>query len=162
MSALIIVIITITLMVFANALYVGAEFATVSSRKTRINQMASEGNHLAKTLLPIVEDRKALDNYVAACQVGITVSSLVLGAYGQNTVAVMLAPLLTSLGNMAEAAAFSISATAVLIFLTILQVVMGELFPKSIAIQYPEKTALMTVIPMKWSLVIFRYVLYAP
>ena len=68
----------------------------------------------------------------------------------------MLAPLLTNLGHMAEAAAFSISATAVLIFLTILQVVMGELFPKSIAIQYPEKMALMTVVPMKWSLVLFR------
>jgi CBS domain containing-hemolysin-like protein len=156
MSVLIIIIITITLMVLANALYVGAEFATVSARKTRINQMAGEGNRLAKLLLPIVEDRKALDNYVAACQVGITVSSLVLGAYGQSTVASMLAPLLASLGNLAKPVAFSISATTVLIFLTILQVVMGELFPKSIAIQYPEKMALLTVIPMKWSLVIFR------
>ena len=106
-------IITITLMVLANALYVGAEFATVSARKTRINQMASEGNRLAKLLLPIVEDRKALDNYVAACQVGITVSSLVLGAYGQSTVATMLAPLLADLGNLAKPVAFSISATTV-------------------------------------------------
>ncbi|MFC1975876.1 hemolysin family protein [Chloroflexota bacterium] len=156
MSALILIILTITLMVFANAFYVAAEFATVSARKTRINQMAGQDNRLAKTLMPIVEDRQALDNYIAACQVGITVSSLVLGAYGQNTVAVMLAPLLARLGNLADAAAYSISVTSVLIFLTILQVVMGELFPKSIAIQYPEKMALMVVVPMKWSLVIFR------
>ena len=155
MSVLIIIVITITLMVFANALYVGAEFATVSARKTRINRMASEGNRLAKLLLPIVEDRQALDNYIAACQVGITVSSLVLGAYGQSTVATMLAPLLTRLGNLAEPIAFSISATTVLILLTILQVMMGELFPKSIAIQYPEKMALLAVVPTKWSLIIF-------
>jgi len=156
MSLFILVILTITLLVFANAFYVAAEFATVSARKTRISQMAGEDNRLAKTLLPIVEDRQALDNYVAACQVGITVSSLMLGAYGQNTVATMLTPLLVHLGNLADTVAYSISAITVLIFLTILQVVMGELFPKSIAIQYPERMALMVVEPMKWSLAVFK------
>ena len=156
MSTLIFVIITITLMVSANALYVAAEFATVSARKTRLTQMAGSGNRLAAMLLPYVEDHKALDNYIAACQVGITVSSLVLGAYGQSTVATLLAPILAKLGNLAEPVAFSISATVVLILLTILQVVMGELFPKSVAIQYPEQLALATVLPMKWSLLIFR------
>ncbi|MBN1218641.1 MAG: HlyC/CorC family transporter [Anaerolineae bacterium] len=156
MSTLIFVVITIALMVFANALYVAAEFATVSSRETRLSQMASEGNRLAQILLPVVEDRKSLDTYIAACQVGITLSSLVLGAYGQNTVATLLAPLLAKLGNLAETAAYSISATVVLIFLTFVQVVLGELFPKSIAIQYPEKMALLVALPMTWSLVIFR------
>lgn len=142
--------------VLATALYVAAEFATVSARRTRINQMAGSGNSLARQLLPIMEDSKALDDYVAACQVGITISSLVLGAYGQNTVAPALTPLLLSLTNLAEPAAYSISATTVLIVLTILAVVLGELFPKSIAIQYPEEMALATILPMKWSLVIFR------
>jgi len=91
MSA-IIIIITISLMVSANALYVAAEFATISARKTRIVQMADEGHPLAKILLPTLEDTNALDAYVAACQIGITISSLVLGAYGQNTVAQLLAP----------------------------------------------------------------------
>ena len=156
MSTLIFVIITITLMVSANALYVAAEFAAVSARKTRLTQMAGSGNRLAAMLLPYVEDHKALDNYIAACQIGITLSSLVLGAYGQSTVATLLAPILAKLGNLAEPVAFSISATTVLILLTILQVVMGELFPKSVAIQYPEQLALATVLPMKWSLLIFR------
>ena len=102
MSVIILVILTITLMILANAFYVAAEFATVSARKTRIVQMAVEGNRLAKTLLPIVDNRPALDNYVAACQVGITISSLVLGAYGQNTVANLLAPVLAYLGGFAE------------------------------------------------------------
>jgi len=156
MSAIILVILTITLMILANAFYVAAEFATVSARKTRIAQMAVEGNRLAKTLLPIVDHRPALDNYVAACQVGITISSLVLGAYGQNTVANLLAPVLAYLGGFAEPVAYSISAIGVLLILTTLQVVMGELFPKSIAIQYPEKMALGVVVPMKWSLFVFK------
>jgi CBS domain containing-hemolysin-like protein len=143
-------------MILANAFYVAAEFATVSARKTRIVQMAVEGNRLAKILLPIVDNRTALDNYVAACQVGITISSLVLGAYGQNTVARLLAPVLVYFGGFAEPLAYSISAIAVLIILTTLQVVMGELFPKSIAIQYPEKMALGVVVPMKWSLFVFK------
>jgi CBS domain containing-hemolysin-like protein len=143
-------------MILANGFYVAAEFATVSARKTRIAQMADNGDGMAKRLLPIVDDRTALDNYVAACQVGITISSLVLGAYGQNTVAYLLAPVLTYLGGFAEPVAYSISAISVLIILTTLQVVMGELFPKSIAIQYPEKMALWLVIPMKWSLFIFK------
>ena len=150
------IIATISLLIFFNGLYVAAEFATVSARRTRIVQLASDGNRLARMLLPIVEDSKALDNYVAACQIGITISSLVLGAYGQSTVAVVLAALLVSLGGMAEAAAFSISATVVLILLTTLQVILGELFPKSVGLIYPEKLALLTVIPLKWSLVLFR------
>ena len=94
MSTILFVIITIAVMVLANALYVTAEFATVSSRKTRLVQLAGSGNRLASLLLPYVENPKALDNYIAACQVGITLSSLVLGAYGQSTVAVLLAPIL--------------------------------------------------------------------
>jgi len=156
MLSLIVIIITIGLMVFANALYVTAEFAAVSARKTRLTQMAGTGNRLASILLPYVENHKALDNYIAACQVGITVSSLVLGAYGQSTVAAYLAPILANLGNLAEPVALSISATGVLILLTILQVVLGELFPKSVALQYPEQLALITVLPMKWSLFVFR------
>jgi len=155
MLALILVVFTVALMVFFNGLYVAAEFATVSARRTRLIQMANSGNRLAQMLQPIIEDTKALDHYVAACQVGITLSSLILGAYGQSTIASTLAPMLADLGDLAQPAALSISVTAVLIILTTLQVVLGELFPKSVAILYPEKLALITAIPMKWSLTIF-------
>lgn len=156
MTAAIIIVVTISLMIFANGLYVAAEFSTISSRKTRLMQMADTGNRLARLLEPILADRKALDTYVAACQIGITISSLVLGAYGQNVVASALTPLLVEFGNLADAAALSISASVVLLFLTTLQVVLGELFPKSVAIQYPEQVALFAVVPMRWSLVLFR------
>lgn len=165
------IIVGIVALILINALYVTAEFGTVAARKTRISQMAGSGNRLAKLLLPIMEDSQALDHYVAACQVGITVSSLALGAVGQGVIAVRLVaplvnllislePLWTALGlsaaNVATAAAHSIAATGVLLLLTMLQVVLGELFPKSVAIQYPEKVALLTVVPMRWSLALLR------
>lgn len=163
MSTIIVIVATVSLMIFFNGLYVAAEFATVSARRTRINHLAGQGNRLAQALLPIIEDSKALDRYVAACQLGITLSSLVLGAYGQNVIASRLvAPLTGLLGQfdmstaVAEPAAQSISATGVLIFLTFLQVIMGELFPKSVAVQYPETVALGVVWPMRWSLFLFR------
>jgi len=145
-------------MVFATAFYVAAEFSSISARKTRIIQLANEGNFAAKMLQPIVEHNVRLDQYVAASQVGISISSLILGAYGQNTVAAAIAPLLVAwgIGNLTPALALSISVTGVLVFLTILQVVLGELLPKSLTIQYPERVALATVMPMKWSLAIFR------
>lgn len=139
-------------MIVVNALYVAGEFATVSARKSRVTQAAADGNRMAKILLPIVEDSHKLDNYIAASQVGITLSSIVLGIYGQRTIAPALEPLLIRLPIVDnEVAAAGIASTLVLIILTILQVVLGELVPKTIAIQYPERTAYATVLPMKWS-----------
>ena len=171
-SSVILIIATVALMIFFNALYVAAEFATVSARRTRISQLAGQGNRMAQLLLPIMEDSQALDNYVAACQVGITISSLVVGAYGQNVIAARLVgplaavmdwlgPLLARWGigsttAVTEAAAESVAVIVVLIMITILQVIMGELLPKSVAIQFPERVALALVVPMKWSLVVLR------
>lgn len=157
----------ISIMVFFNALYVAGEFSTVASRKTRVSQMAAGGNLLARQLLPFLESTKLLDRYVAACQLGITLSSLVLGAYGQNVLALFLVTPLTALGDwlatqgievgfLTEAAARSIAITVTLILLTMLQVIIGELLPKSVAIQYPERLALAVVYPVKWSIFLFR------
>ena len=166
----IVIIATVTLMVFFNALYVAAEFATVSSRRTKISQLAGQGNRLAQSLVPIIEDSKALDRYVAACQIGITISSLVLGAYGQNVLSVGLAepisallsrfPTVVSFLNGDSSAATlvlarSISTTVVLFVITTIQVIMGELFPKSVAIQYPERVAMGVVWPLRISLKLF-------
>jgi CBS domain containing-hemolysin-like protein len=149
---------TISVMVFATAFYVAAEFGSISARKTRILQQANEGSYSAKLLLPILESNVTLDKYVATSQVGISISSLILGAYGQNTVAPAIVPALTRLGldYFTEAIALSISVTGVLIFLTILQVIMGELIPKSLTIQFPERVAMLTVVPMVWSMHLFH------
>lgn len=143
-------IITIAAMIGFNALYVAAEFATVAARKTKIAQMAAEGNRAAQTLLPYMEDSKELDRYVAACQLGITISSLVLGAYGQN----VMAP---ALDGAAAWITTGVAATAVLVINTTLQVVLGELLPKSVAVQYSERVSLAVARPMIWSLRVLKY-----
>lgn len=148
---LISIIITVTLMIALNALYVAGEFSTVSARKSRIVQMANSGNRLARMILPVLEDHHKLDNYIAASQVGITLSSVVLGIYAQREIAPLIEPLLASLPFVSELAAAGVAYIIVLLVLTTLQVVLGELVPKTIAIQYPERTALWTAIPMRWS-----------
>ncbi|MEI2421198.1 CNNM domain-containing protein, partial [Arthrospira platensis SPKY2] len=121
-----ILILIIVILIGLNALYVAAEFATISARRSRIQQLAEEeDSQAARLLLPFVQDVKQLDTYVATCQVGITISSLVLGFYGQASLTQLLIPLLSNLGLFSEAAAASIATAVVLISLTMLQVVMG-------------------------------------
>ena len=135
MTTVLLIFAVLTLLIFLNALYVAGEFSAVSSRRTRISQLAGSGNRFAKMLLPIVEDSRAIDRYVAACQLGITASSLILGAYGTNVIAVRLiepiayileriAPRLGGLGiasqDVASAIATTIAVTGVLLFLTFL------------------------------------------
>jgi CBS domain containing-hemolysin-like protein len=143
-------------LILVNALYVAAEFAAVSVRRSRIQQLAADGNVLAGWLLPVLESPKSLDRYIAACQIGITLSSLVLGAYAQSTIAVWLTPWFAALGSMQPVAAQSTSAVVVLLTLTVAQVVFAELVPKSLALQYPTQTSLYTFIPMLGSLWIYR------
>jgi CBS domain containing-hemolysin-like protein len=160
MGAFLIPVVVTTAMILATTLYVAAEFATVSARRHRISQQATAGNRLARLLEPVLADPHQLDTYIAACQLGITASSLILGFYGQSTIATALAPLLVQLGGLQELAAQSLAATVVLLGLTILQVVLGELVPKSVALRYPERLALITVIPMRWSVTLFRPLIF--
>jgi len=149
----------IVALILINALYVAAEFAAVSVRRSRLQQQAEEGNKLAKRLLPIILDGAQLDRYIAACQIGITISSLVLGAYGQATLAKDLTPLFERFGGLQVAAAQSTAALVVLVILTVLQMVFGELVPKSIALEFPTATARYTVLPMLWSLRLMRWLI---
>jgi CBS domain containing-hemolysin-like protein len=147
----------VTFLIFVNALYVAAEFGAVSVRRSRIQELAGGGNWLAGLLLPVVQSPAALDRYVATCQIGITLSSLVLGAYGQATLAEALTPLLTEWGRMQPLVAESAAALIVLTVLTALQVVIGELVPKSLALQHPTTVSLYAVLPMRWSIALLRW-----
>jgi CBS domain containing-hemolysin-like protein len=154
MSTVLLVIVVTVVMIALTALYVAAELATVSARKAKIQQQAAAGNRFAIMLAPIIADSRQLDTAIAASQLGITAASLVLGSYGQSTIAGMLTPLFVGLGG--EALASSLSTIIVLVALTTLSVVLGELVPKSIALRYPEQTALATVLPIRWSAMLFR------
>ena len=158
------IVLIVSLLIFFNAMYVAAEFATVSARRTRVSQMAGEGDRMAQQLLPIMENSHLLDNYVAACQIGITISSLAIGVYGENQIAPLVASALAYLpfgmGGELTAVSHTIARFSVLAFITTLQVIMGELFPKSIAVQYPERVARALVVPMRFSLLVLRPLIF--
>lgn len=142
----------ILLLIAANALYVAAEFAAVGVRRSRLRERAANrGGRLAKRLLHVVEDTSRLDRYIATCQVGITLSSLLLGAYGQVALTPSLAPVLADRFGASPATSVSVAALLVLATLTGLQVVLGELVPKSLALQFPTRTAIATFAPVHWS-----------
>jgi CBS domain containing-hemolysin-like protein len=138
-------------LILVTALYVAAEFAVVTVRPSRVQARAEEGSTLARTLLPILTDPHQLDRYIAASQIGITISSLVLGAYGQAALSGAVAPLLERYAGMDPESAHSTAAVVILIVLTLLAMILGELIPKSLALHAPTKVALWTVLPMQWS-----------
>ncbi|NIV39893.1 MAG: DUF21 domain-containing protein, partial [Anaerolineae bacterium] len=114
MVTALLILLIVSLMVFLNALYVAGEFSAVSARKTRIVQLAEEGNGLAKRLLPVLQDPHKLDNYIAASQVGITLSSIVLGIYGEQQIAPLIAPLIARLPfGLDSSAAGTVAATGI-------------------------------------------------
>lgn len=114
------------------------------SRRRRKRGGASAGK-----LLKILRDPKALDNYVAACQIGITLSSIAAGAYGQAQLTPVLEPYLGAAGRTA-------AIVLVLIAITGVQVILGELLPKTVALRYPERLAMATMFPMQISQWLFR------
>src|SRR6187401_926653 len=84
----------LTALILANSLYVVAEFGAVGVQRSRIRRLADEHHLLARLLLPFLESPAALDRYVGVSQIGITLSSLLLGAYAQATISVAVVPLL--------------------------------------------------------------------
>ncbi len=137
----------IALLLFSNGFFVAAEFSMVSVRKTRITQLTNEGNLSAKVALEAVKD---LDKFIAAVQLGVTISSIGLGWVGEATLVRMVEPLFQFLpANYQLTAAHTISITIAFSLITVLHVVIGELMPKSIALQFPERTSLFIALPMK-------------
>jgi CBS domain containing-hemolysin-like protein len=146
-SALIVVVLTAL-----TALYVAAEFAAVSVRRSRVRQFAEDGHRLALRLLPFIDDAHRLDHYIAASQIGITLTSLIIGAYGQASITPDLATWIAPWADGDLSWAYSAASVTTLVTLTIFNVVLGELIPKSLALQYPTQVAMATVMPMQWSL----------
>ena len=141
-------------LVFANGFFVAAEFAIVSVRKTRIDQLLAEGSRLARPV------RRALNNpdqFIAATQLGITMASLGLGWIGEPALASLIQPLLSAVPASISAATLHTLAVAVaFIIITALHIVLGELAPKTVALQYSERTALVVAKPTELFLRVFH------
>lgn len=145
-SIIIINLILIAVFILLTAFFVGAEFAILKVRMSRIDQLILEGNKKAIIAKKVAGE---LDYYLSACQLGITITALILGALGEPTVEKMLAPVFDAF-NIPMAVATALSYVIALSVVTFLHVVLGELAPKTLAIQYAEKMTLLLAPPLYW------------
>lgn len=150
-------LVAILVLVLANGLFVATEFALVSVRRTRIQQLASEGSVRAKSVLGLLDH---LDTYIAATQLGITMASIGLGFIGEPALAVVIEPLVEQATFIPEGwrenAVHTIAFIIAFSIVTVLHIVFGELAPKSIALQRAEETSLWVAAPIRGFEVIFR------
>jgi CBS domain containing-hemolysin-like protein len=139
-------LLSVPALVALNGLFVAVEFALVSVRKTRIEEMVRHGVKGAKAAELSIN---RLDRSIAATQLGITLASIGLGWVGEPALAWLLVPLFHFLGGVWSTVAIHTTATAVaLLLITFLHVVFGELIPKNIALQAPDRTALWLGTPL--------------
>lgn len=144
----------IAFLLFSNGFFVASEFAMVKVRKTRIEQLVNEGNFNAKIALEALKD---LDKFIAAVQLGVTISSIGLGWVGEGTLARIIEPVFVFLPGISKTVAtHTLSASIAFALITFFHVVIGELIPKSIALEYTEKTALLVAKPMQVLTFIFN------
>ena len=154
----------IAILIFFNGLFVAVEFAVVGSSNTRMAQLAKEGSASAARVMQILTDTRGQTRFIIMAQLGITLSSLGLGMYGEHTIAEWILSLLEQYGvergrfNLATA----LQAASVLAIglMTYLHVVLGEVMPKSLALQAPEATALRVIGPVSVIERIFSPLIY--
>jgi putative hemolysin len=146
---------SILLLVFATGFFVASEFSIVSVRKTRIEQLISEGRTAAKDVKYAIEH---LQQYIAAIQIGVTMASLGVGALGEPVLAGLFVPPLEQVLPEGEAlvSAHAIAIAISFLIVNILEIVLGEIVPKVIARQRPEMTVLLTIRPINFFAFIFR------
>ncbi|MEP7274438.1 MAG: hemolysin family protein [Acidobacteriota bacterium] len=147
----------VLLLVLANGFFVAAEFALVGVRRSRVATLAASGNKRARRLLEVLD---RLDAYISATQLGITIASLGLGWVGESTLAHLFEPLLLQILPLSAATAAAHTLAIALAFglITFLHIVLGELAPKSLALQRAESVALAVTPPM----VMFHRMFRAP
>jgi putative hemolysin len=129
-------LLALVVLILLNGCFVAAEYGLVTSRRTRIRELATEGNRRARTVLRITGDPP---RFIAAMQLGVTITSLAIGALGEPLFAHLFEPVLATVAAVILA----------LLIITFLHVVIGELVPKGIALGHPEATALAFSTPVR-------------
>ncbi len=147
----VLLIVLTLLLVFVNAFFVIAEYALVRSRSARLETMADEGARGARLALSQIDQ---ISDYISACQVGITMASIGIGALGEPAIAHVLEPLLgPALGH---GAAVVIAVVITYLIITIAQTTLGEMVPKLYVIQNPEGMARRIARPMQFFRLVFN------
>jgi CBS domain containing-hemolysin-like protein len=132
------------LLIAANGFFVAAEFALVRSRRSRIEQLAADGSRGASS---VIDQLDHIDQYLAACQLGITMASIGIGFLGEPAVARLVEPIF---GSLSHGVAVAISVAIAYTLTTTLHVVVGEQAPKYFAIARPEGSARSLAAPLRW------------
>jgi CBS domain containing-hemolysin-like protein len=140
----------IAALILLNGVFVAAEFAIVGAPRASIENLASEGNRLAKRVLAVLEDAKQQDRYIATAQLGITVASLGLGMYGEHVLADAMYKAAGGSGLPAWLISHGVASVMAVAVLTYFHIVVGEMIPKSLALQYAGPMALWITPPMLW------------
>src|ERR687885_348785 len=147
-------LLAVIVLVLANGFFVAAEFALVALRRSRVEQLVSEGHPQAAALQRAVIN---LDAYLAATQLGVTMSSLSLGWIGEPAIAVIIEPAFHFLPkSLALISSHTLAGIIAFTIITALHIVLGELAPKSLALQRTEGTAITVVNLLNFYIAIFR------
>jgi CBS domain containing-hemolysin-like protein len=139
-------------LIAANGFFVAAEFALVSVRSTRVDQLVEEGNRMARIIQRAKNDP---NRFLSAAQIGITLASLALGWVAEPTVATLLmAGFHAAHIALPEAVLHTIATTITFVMITYMHIVLGESIPKGFALNRTEPTVLLTALPMEWMAII--------
>ena len=140
----------ITVLIVLNGVFVAAEFAIVGAPRASIDRRAAEGNALARAVQAVLRDPQKQDRYIATAQLGITVASLGLGMYGEHVLAEAIYHWVDGTGLPAWLASHTFASILAVGILTYFHIVVGEMVPKSLALQRAETMALWITPPMLW------------
>ena len=145
-------------LLLANAVFVAAEFALVTVRRTRIHQLADEGSRPARRVTRALGN---LDYSIAAAQLGITMASILLGFVGEPVLASVIEPPVERIvGSFAPALSHTLAIAVAFLFVTGLHIVVGEFVPKTVALEQPERTAMAISLPFGAFVRIFSPVIW--
>ena len=146
----------IIVLIIINGFFVAAEFALAAAPRTRVAQMAEDGSAAARHVLDVLNSPPQINRYLSTAQVGITIASLGLGMYGEHAVADWLLGPLEHLGWVGDALAHTVATVAAVGMLTYLHVVVGEMVPKSLALQNAAHAVIWLSNSMRLAEILFR------
>ena len=138
----------ILLLIVLNGLFVAAEFALLGAPRAALEQMGASGNMVARRVSQILKTPRLQDRYIATAQLGITFASLGLGMYGEHAVAGWLHEWLAQYGWASWLVAHGAASVLSVAVLTYLHIVLGEMVPKALSLQYATKLCLIITMPM--------------
>jgi CBS domain containing-hemolysin-like protein len=136
-------LVAVAALVLLNGYFVAAEYALVTVRRTRLNELAQEGHRRAKLVLRLTQEPP---RFIAAMQLGVTVTSLAIGALGEHALTRLFDPVMAT----------ALAVVLALLLLTFFHVVIGELVPKGVSLGYSEQTALFVALPVRAFFIIFK------